>query len=73
MKIIYVNCGVKKYLKEDHRSYTQLMQLRKESLKKNLGLYWIQTFDFCETGAATDSPSALSVGWGFRGHLVGIY
>ena len=23
--------------------YTQLMQLRKESLKKNLGLYWIQT------------------------------
>ena len=21
MKIIYVNCGVKNYLKEDHRSY----------------------------------------------------
>ena len=21
MKVIYVNCGVKNYLKEDHRSY----------------------------------------------------
>jgi len=31
MKIIYVNCGEKNYLKE---LYTQLMQLRKESLKK---------------------------------------
>ena len=36
MKIIYVNCGVKNYMNEDHRShiYTQLLQLRKESLKK---------------------------------------
>ena len=33
MKIRYVNSGAKNYLKEDHRSYTQLMQLRKESLK----------------------------------------
>ena len=24
MKIIYVNCGVKNYLKEDHRSYIRL-------------------------------------------------
>ena len=31
MKIIYVNCAVKNYLKE---LYTQLMQLRKETLKK---------------------------------------
>ena len=23
MKIIYVNCGVKNHLKEDHRSYTR--------------------------------------------------
>ena len=48
MKIIYVNCGVKNYLKEDHRSY---MQLRKESLKKNSGLYGIRTLDLCDTGA----------------------
>ena len=37
MKIIYVNCGVKKnYMKEDLRSYiyTQLLQLGKDSLKK---------------------------------------
>ena len=74
MKIIYVNCGVKNYLKEDHRSYIHnLCSCEKKVCKKNLGLYWIQTFDFCETGAATGSPSALSVGWGFRGHLVGIY
>ena len=36
MKIIYVNCGVKNYLKEGHRSCIRnlFMQLRKESLKK---------------------------------------
>ena len=35
MKIIYVNCGVKNYMKVDHRSYRmQLLQLQKESLKK---------------------------------------
>ena len=28
------------------------MQLRKESLKKNSGLYGIQTLDLCDTGAA---------------------
>ena len=32
--------------------YTQLMQLRKESLKKNSGLYGIRTLDLCDTGAA---------------------
>ena len=32
--------------------YTQLLQLRKESLKKKLGLYGIQTLDLCVTGAA---------------------
>ena len=36
MKIIYVNCRVKNYLKERHRSCIRnlFMQLRKESLKK---------------------------------------
>ena len=36
MKIIYVNCRVKNYLKEGHGSYIRnlFMQLRKESLKK---------------------------------------
>ena len=36
MKIIYVNCRGKNYLKEGHRGCTRnlLMQLRKESLKK---------------------------------------
>ena len=41
MKIIYVNCGVKKnYMKEDLRSYiyTQLLQLGKDSLKKKIRL-----------------------------------
>ena len=41
----YVNCRVKNCLKEDHRSYIQLMQLRKESLQKNSDLYGIQTLD----------------------------
>ena len=36
MNIIYVNCGVKDYLKEDHRSCIRnlCMQLGEESLKK---------------------------------------
>ena len=35
MKIIYENCGVKNYMKEDHRSYRRnFLQLRKETLKK---------------------------------------
>ena len=39
MKIIYVNCGVKNYLTEGHRSCkcNLCMQLRKESLKTNSG------------------------------------
>ena len=39
MKIIYVNFGVKNYLKEGHCSCLRnlCMQLRKESLKKNSG------------------------------------
>ena len=32
--------------------YMQLMQLQKESLKKNSGLYGIRTPDLCDTGTA---------------------
>ena len=32
--------------------YTQLMLLRKESLKKNSGLYGIRTLDLCDSFAA---------------------
>ena len=47
MRIIYVNCRVKKYMKVDHRSYRmQLLQLWKESL-----MYGIWTLDLCYTGA----------------------
>ena len=35
MKIIYVNCGVKNYMKEDHRSYIRnFCSWEKKSLKK---------------------------------------
>ena len=59
MKNVYVNCGVKNYLKEDHRSYIrnlcsypQLMQLRKESLKKIQACTRFEPLDLCDTGAA---------------------
>ena len=53
MKIIYVNCGLKKLFEgRSSQLYKQLMQLRKESLRKNSGLYGIQTLDLCDTGAA---------------------
>ena len=36
MKVIYVNCGVKNYLKEDHRSYIcNLCSYEKKAWKKN--------------------------------------
>ena len=37
-------------MKVDHRSYrlTQLLQLGKESLKKNSGMYEIRTLDLCD-------------------------
>ena len=34
----------------------QLLQLRKESLEKISGLYGIQTFDLCDTGARSALP-----------------
>ena len=46
MKIIYVKCGAEESFEgRSLQLYTQLMQLRKESLKKNSGLYWIRTLD----------------------------
>ena len=69
MKIISVNCGVKKnYTKEDHRSYicTQLLQLRKDSLKKKSGLYGIRTLDWldlCDTDAALYQFYTVKANW----------
>ena len=44
-------------MNDDHRSYTQPTQLRKESLKKNSGLYGIRTLDLCDTGQALNQLS----------------
>ena len=53
MKMIYENCGVKNYMKEDHRSYKRnFCSCEKKALKKKLGLYRIRTLDLCNTGAA---------------------
>ena len=56
MKIIYVNYGVKNYLKEDHHSYMQFMQLQVLQVscksEKNSGLYGIRILDLCDTGEA---------------------
>ena len=44
--------GIISNMKEDHRSlYTQLLQLRKESLKK-FRLVRVSNLDLCDTGAA---------------------
>ena len=54
MKIIYVNCGVKIYLKEDHRSDIYIHNLcscEKKAWKKS-GLYGIRALDFYDTSAA---------------------
>ena len=49
MKIIYVNCRVKNYLKEDCRSCIRnLCHCEKKAWKKNSGLYRIQTLELCE-------------------------
>ena len=53
MKITNENCGVKNYMKEDHRSYRRnFCSCEKKTCKKNLGLYGIRTLDLCDTGAA---------------------
>ena len=51
--MIYENCGVKNYMKEDHRSYKRnFCSCEKKALKKKKGLYGIRTLDLCNTGAA---------------------
>ena len=53
MKIINENCGVKNYMKEDHRSYTRnFCSCEKKACKKNLDLFGIRTLDLCDTGSA---------------------
>ena len=53
MKMIYENCEVKNYMKEDHRSYKRnFCSCEKKALKKKKGLYGIRTLDLCNTGAA---------------------
>ena len=66
MKIINENCGVKNYMKEDHRSYRRnFCSCEKKAYKKNLGLYGIRTLDLWDTGAAllpTELTSQLGAG-----------
>ena len=58
MKIIYVNCGVKKlYEGRSSQLYTQVLQLQKESFHIDSGLYGIRTLDLWDTGAALDQLS----------------
>ena len=52
MKIIYENCGVKNYMKEDHRSYRRNFCSWEKKAWKNSGLYEIRTLDLCDTAAA---------------------
>ena len=52
MKMIYENCGVKNYMREDHRIYKRnFCSCEKKALKK-IALYGIWTLDLCNTGAA---------------------
>ena len=48
MKIIYVNCGVKNYMKEDHRRYVRNFCSCKTKPEKNSGLYGIRTVDLSD-------------------------
>ena len=50
---LYVNCGVKNYMKVDHRSYRRIFRCCEEKAwKKKSGLYGIRTLDLCDTGAS---------------------
>ena len=66
MKIIYVNCGVKNYVKDDHRSYrSYFYSCEKNEPEKDSGLNAIRTLDLCDTGAAlyhTEPKSQLGAG-----------
>ena len=45
MKIMYENCGVKNYMKEDHRSYRCNFCSCEKKAWKTSGLYGIRTFN----------------------------
>ena len=52
MKIMHENCGVKNYMREDHRSYKRNFCSWEKKAWKKLGLYGIRTLCLCDTGAA---------------------
>ena len=43
--------------------YTQLLQLRKDSLKKKSSLYGIRTLDLCDTDAALYQFYTVKANW----------
>ena len=51
MKIIYEKCGVKNYMKEDHRRYKRNFCTYKNKAWKKAGKYGNQTFDLRHKGA----------------------
>ena len=52
MKNLYENCGVKNYMREEHRSYIRNFWSCEKKAWKNSGLYGIRTLNLCDTGAA---------------------
>ena len=48
MKIIYVNCGVNNYMKEDHHILYATFAVAKRKPEKNSGLYGIRTLNLCQ-------------------------
>ena len=52
MEILYENCGVKNYMREEHRSYIRNFCSCEKKALKNSGLYGIRTLNLCDTGAA---------------------
>ena len=65
MKIIYVNCGVKNYLKEDHPSYIRNLCSREKKARKKI----VSGFFFCSCISSVyncdDLPSNNSVNFCF--------
>ena len=52
MKIIYVNCGVNNYMKEDHHIIYATFAVAKRKPEKNSGLYGIRTLNLCQLAAS---------------------
>ena len=48
MKIIYGNCGVNNYMKEDHHIIYATFAVAKRKPEKNSGLYGIRTLNLCQ-------------------------